>query len=87
MSHVPNPPPRAAAFLSGMRHAWSSVLAYVLIGTYIGIAALARDFGFGLWWVVASTVLLWVAPGQVILISALGLLLEALEHDRFHIVI
>jgi predicted branched-subunit amino acid permease len=64
------PPP--AAFLAGFRAAWLSVLAYVLIGTYVGVAALAHDFGFGLWWVVASTVLMWVAPGQVILISALG---------------
>ena len=34
--------------------------------------ALAHDFGFSLWWVTASTLLIWVAPGQVILISALG---------------
>ena len=59
--------------------AWRSVLAYVLIGTYIGVAALAHDFGFSLWWVVASTLLLWVAPGQVILISALGAGATALE--------
>ncbi|MGA7486962.1 MAG: AzlC family ABC transporter permease [Xanthobacteraceae bacterium] len=69
-----DPPIRSAtaAFLAGFRAAWLSVLAYVLIGTYIGVAALAHDFGFSLWWVVASTVLMWVAPGQVILISALG---------------
>jgi predicted branched-subunit amino acid permease len=69
-----DPPRRSAtaAFLAGFRAAWLSVLAYVLIGTYVGVAALAHDFGFGLWWVVASTVLMWVAPGQVILISALG---------------
>jgi predicted branched-subunit amino acid permease len=54
-------------------------LAYVLIGTYIGVAALAHDFGFSLWWVVASTLLLWVAPGQVILISALGAGATAVE--------
>jgi predicted branched-subunit amino acid permease len=68
------PPPRSAtaAFLAGFRAAWRSVLAYVLIGTYTGVAALAHDFGFSLGWVVASTLLMWVAPGQVILISALG---------------
>src|SRR4030088_275611 len=62
----------AAAFLAGFRAAWLSVMAYVLIGTYIGIAALAHDFGFSLWGLAASTVLVWAAPAQVILVSALG---------------
>src|ERR1700738_3611805 len=66
------PPRRSAAFFSGFRAAWLSVMAYVLIGTYIGIAALAHDFGFSLWWALASTVLVWAGPGQVILVSALG---------------
>jgi predicted branched-subunit amino acid permease len=61
-----------AAFLAGFRAAWLSVMAYVLIGTYIGIAALAHDFGFSLWWLAASTVLVWAGPAQVILVSALG---------------
>jgi predicted branched-subunit amino acid permease len=60
------------AFLAGFRGAWRSVLAYVVFGTYIGIAALAHDFGFSLWWVAASTLLVWAGPAQVILISALG---------------
>jgi predicted branched-subunit amino acid permease len=76
MASAPNldPQPRsaAAAFFAGVGAAWRSVLAYVLIGTYVGIAALAHDFGFSLWWVVASTVLVWAGPAQVILISALG---------------
>ena len=37
-----------AAFFAGVGAAWRSVLAYVLIGTYVGIAALAHDFGFSL---------------------------------------
>jgi predicted branched-subunit amino acid permease len=61
-----------AAFLAGVRAAWRSVLAYVVIGTYVGISALAHDFGFSLWWVAASTVLVWAGPAQVILVSALG---------------
>jgi predicted branched-subunit amino acid permease len=69
----------AASFLDGFLAAWRAVLAYVLIGTYIGVAALAHDFGFSLWWVLASTLLLWVAPGQVILISALGAGATAVE--------
>jgi predicted branched-subunit amino acid permease len=76
MPSAPNldPQPRSAtaAFFAGVGAAWSSVLAYVLIGTYVGIAALAHDFGFSLWWVVASTLLVWAGPAQVILISALG---------------
>ena len=68
----PQPRSAAAAFFAGVGAAWRSVLAYVLIGTYVGIAALAHDFGFSLWWVVASTVLVWAGPAQVILISALG---------------
>jgi predicted branched-subunit amino acid permease len=76
MPSAPNldPQPRSAtaAFFAGISAAWRSVLAYVLIGTYVGIAALAHDFGFSLWWVVASTVLVWAGPAQVILISALG---------------
>jgi len=73
---VPPPPSQvrsvAAAFLAGFRAAWLSALAYVLIGTYVGIAALAHDFGFSLWWVILSTVLVWAGPGQVILVSTLG---------------
>jgi predicted branched-subunit amino acid permease len=47
-------------------------MSYVLIGTYVGLAALAHDFGFGVWWVVLSTVLVWAGPAQVILVSTLG---------------
>ena len=61
----PSSPPACGA-------AWTSVFSLVLIGTYIGIGALAHDYGFGLVWVMLSTLLVWVAPGQVILISALG---------------
>jgi predicted branched-subunit amino acid permease len=60
------------AFLAGVRASFLSVLFYVVIGTYTGIAALAHDFGFSLWWVMLSTVLIWAAPAQVIVVSALG---------------
>jgi predicted branched-subunit amino acid permease len=71
---TPHSQPRSAfaAFLAGVRAAWRSVMAYVVIGTYVGIAALAHDFGFSLWWLSASTLLIWAGPAQVILISALG---------------
>jgi predicted branched-subunit amino acid permease len=55
-----------------VRAAWRSIFSYVLFGTYIGIGALAHDFGFSLPWVLLSTLLVWAGPAQVILISALG---------------
>jgi predicted branched-subunit amino acid permease len=60
------------AFLAGMRASWISVFTLVLIGTYVGVAALAHDFGFSLVWLMLSTVLVWAGPAQVIMISALG---------------
>jgi predicted branched-subunit amino acid permease len=61
-----------AAFWRGVLAAWRSVFAYVVFGTYIGIGALAHDFGFSVGWMVLSTLLIWAAPAQVILISTLG---------------
>src|SRR5262245_13469679 len=79
-SPMPSAPPAApsphdsslAAFAHGVLTAWRSVFAYVLFGTYIGIGALAHDFGFSVGWMMLSTVLIWAAPAQVILISTLG---------------
>ena len=61
-----------AAFVAGLRASWTSVFTLVLIGTYVGIGALAHDFGFSLLWVLVSTVVVWAGPAQVIMISALG---------------
>src|SRR5262249_35192551 len=52
--------------------ALASVFFPVISGTYVGIGALAHDFSFPSWWLALSTVLVWAAPAQVILISALG---------------
>jgi len=41
----------------------------VLAGTYVGIGALTHDFGLSSWWLAISTVLVWAAPAQVILIT------------------
>lgn len=60
------------AFAAGFTAAWQSIFAYVLFGTYIGIGALAHDFGFSAGWMLASTLLIWAAPAQVILISTLS---------------
>jgi predicted branched-subunit amino acid permease len=66
------PPDRRAAFVHGLRAASTSVFLLVITGSYISIGALAHGLGFPLPWVVLSTVLIWAAPAQVILISALG---------------
>jgi predicted branched-subunit amino acid permease len=62
----------AAVFFAGVRSALGSVFSLVLAGTYIGMGALAHDFGFASWWLFCSTLLVWAAPAQVILISTLG---------------
>ena len=68
----PDSPSAFSIFLRGFAIAWGSVFAYVLFGTFVGIGALGHDFGFSLLWMVLSTALIWAAPAQVILISALG---------------
>ena len=44
---------------------------YVLVGNYLGLGALAYEFGFSFGWMAPSTLLIWAAPAQVILISTL----------------
>lgn len=61
-----------AAFFGGVKSALTSVFFLVLMGTYIGIGALAHDFGFPVWWLALSSILVWAAPAQVILMSALA---------------
>lgn len=65
-------PSATAAFFAGAKTAVTSVFMLVLAGTYIGIGALAHDYGFASWWLAMSTVLVWAAPAQVILISTLS---------------
>ena len=60
------------AFAWGMSSVTSTVLALVLFATYLGIGALAHDTHFSLLWALASTVLVWAGPAQIILISTLG---------------
>lgn len=66
------PSPASSAFLNGLAFAARSVFAYVLFGTFVGIGALGHDFGFSMPWMLLATALIWAAPAQVILISALG---------------
>jgi predicted branched-subunit amino acid permease len=65
-------PSATAAFFGGLKSAPTSVFFPVIGGTYIGIGALAHDFGFSAGWLALSSILVWAAPAQVILISALG---------------
>src|SRR5205823_1303606 len=60
------------AFRDGVVASWTSVFTVVIIGTFVGVGALAHDYGFSLPWLLLSTLLVWAAPAQVILISALG---------------
>jgi predicted branched-subunit amino acid permease len=62
----------ARAFLSGVGAAWTSVFVLVVIGSFAGIGALAHEFGFSIGWALVSTLLIWAAPAQVILVSTLG---------------
>jgi len=72
----PEPPQQPArpwprVFFDGYATAIRSVFFYVLVGNYVGLGALAFEFGFSFWWMAASTLLIWAAPAQVILISTL----------------
>ncbi|TKW74515.1 MAG: AzlC family ABC transporter permease, partial [Bradyrhizobium icense] len=67
--HWQNP---VRAFAWGMGSVTSTVLALVLFATYLGIGALAHEAHFSLLWALASTLLVWAGPAQIILISTLG---------------
>ncbi len=41
----------------------------MLFGTFIGVGAFAHDSGFTLGWALASTLLIWAGPAQIILIA------------------
>lgn len=62
----------AAAFGGGIKSALTSVFFPVMVGTYVGLGALAHDFGLSAIWLTLSTLLVWAAPAQVILISGIG---------------
>ena len=74
MAEPEDPPAHVAfqVFLDGIVAAVRSVFFYVLIGNYVGMGALAHEVGFSFWWMALSTVLIWAAPAQVILVSTLS---------------
>jgi len=65
-------PSTAAAYLGGVKSALTSVYVIVLMGTYVGLGALAHDVGVSALWLAVSTALVWAAPAQLILISGLA---------------
>src|SRR4029077_3493438 len=65
-------PSSVAAYFGGVKSALLSVFSLVLMGTYIGLGALAHDVGLPSVWLALSTILVWAAPAQLIMISALG---------------
>ena len=71
-AHSPHWQTSSRAFAQGLRAITTTVLTLVLFATYLGIGALAHDTGFSLLWVLASTMLVWAGPAQIILISTLG---------------
>jgi predicted branched-subunit amino acid permease len=73
-AQLSDPPQRPAVrvFADGFIAALRSVFFYVLIGNYLGIGALAHEFGFSLSWMALCTVLIWAAPAQLLLITKLG---------------
>ena len=74
MSIEPTEPPAHVAFqvfLDGIVAAIRSVFFYVLVGNYVGLGALAHEVGLSFWWMALSTLIVWAAPAQVILVSTL----------------
>jgi predicted branched-subunit amino acid permease len=73
----PTPParlhlPAGSPFLGGLLAAGTSIFALVIFGSYVSIGALAHDLGFSLSWLSISTMLVWAAPAQVIVIASLA---------------
>lgn len=67
-----NPAASRLGFIAGLKAGLVSMFALVLAGSYVSIGALAHDVGFPILWVMLSSLLVWAAPAQVILISSLG---------------
>jgi hypothetical protein len=62
----------STAYFRGIRSALLSVYALVIVGTYVGLGALAQGVGLSAPWLALSTVTVWAAPAQLLLISGFG---------------
>jgi predicted branched-subunit amino acid permease len=63
-------PSSSRSFFAGVLAAWMSIFCPVIGGTYIGLGALAHDFGLSLLWMTISTVVVWAGPAQLVVMSA-----------------
>lgn len=45
---------------------------FVLFGSFVGFGAMTHDFGWPIWAAALSTLLIWAAPGQLVLAGALA---------------
>lgn len=57
------------AYFVGIFSAWTSIFCPVIGGTYVGLGALAHDFGLSIWWMTLSTMVVWAGPAQLVLMS------------------
>jgi predicted branched-subunit amino acid permease len=60
------------AYFIGVVSAWTSIFCPVIGGTYVGLGALAHDFGLSIWRMTISTMVIWAGPAQLVLISAIA---------------
>src|SRR5205085_2109012 len=60
------------AFGKGMFAATQTILTYTLFATYLGVGALAHDMNFSPLWALLATTLVWAAPAQMVLLTALA---------------
>jgi predicted branched-subunit amino acid permease len=70
MSGLREFPSSPRAYTVGIVTAWTSIFCPVIGGTYVGLGALAHDFGLSIWWMTLSTMVVWAGPAQLVLISA-----------------
>jgi predicted branched-subunit amino acid permease len=63
-------PSPTRAYFVGIFSAWTSIFCPVIGGTYVGLGALAHDLGLSIWRMTLSTMVVWAAPAQLVLMSA-----------------
>lgn len=74
MSAIPSGAPHLPAgsgFIGGLRAASTSAFVVVIVGSYVSMGAFAHDLGFSAPWFALSTVMVWAAPAQMIVMAAL----------------
>ncbi|HEY0292575.1 MAG TPA: AzlC family ABC transporter permease [Hansschlegelia sp.] len=62
----------ASSWFWGGARASLSTPGFVLFGSFTGFGAMTHDFGWPVWAAALSTLLIWAAPGQLVLAGALS---------------